>query len=169
MQLHSQLININFSNLEIDPKALLAFQSTSASTYLIDAEKLTPFKGGSASYYFEMPLVYRKEGKYFVIANWLYLQGQFASLIELNNELPVVLLEAPPKSIESIAWQYALHSFARSNSRKTAIASLFRAMLTSPIRHLSSFSSAIVSKVKKSSLETLCPGETRQSIATQIS
>ena len=169
MQLHSQLININFSNLEIDPKALLAFQSTSASTYLIDAEKLTPFKSESASYYFEMPLVYRKEGKYFVIANWLYLQGQFASLIELNNELPVVLLKAPPKSIESIAWQYALHSFARSNSRKTAIASLFRVMLTSPIRHLSSFSSAIVNKVKKSSLETLCPGETRQSIATQLS
>ncbi|MEQ3657370.1 MAG: hypothetical protein ABNH21_00300 [Glaciecola sp.] len=169
MQLHSQLILTNLSSLQLDPRALLAFQCTSVSTYLVDCDQLTPFKIDSLFRYFEAPVAYEKNGSYFVIANWLYLQAQFENLIKLNHDFPIILLSSRPLNIEAIAWQYALHSFARSNSRKTVVASLYQAMQVCPSRHLGDFSKTTSNKIKKSTVEALCRGETRQSIATQLS
>lgn len=54
MQFHdAQLTVVSISDLEIDPDAILAFQATSVSTYLVDAEQLRPFKNTSMCCYFK--------------------------------------------------------------------------------------------------------------------
>ena len=168
MQFRSQLTSINKSSLIIHPKSLPAFQVTSGSTYTIQPEKLKPFKPNSTSIYFEMPLVFSDDNEYFVIANWLYLQHQFQNLATANSKIPIVLLSKIPCQIESISWHYALQCIARSHNRHTLISELRIAMLESPIQHLKTFFSEIDNKPKKSTLEKICIGETRQTISTQL-
>jgi hypothetical protein len=168
MQLNSQLMQVDLRQIRIAHEAKDAFTLSSSFSYQMNASLLNSRIRAHQPWDFEIPFAYKYEnGLIHVFAGWLALQSSFQTLLPQSKLICVRLYDNKPKGMETIAWQYVMHTLSRSQHRNFTLAYVAKTVELCP--------SPILQKILKTSLSSstlpctmqLC-SEARQPVRSQI-
>jgi len=118
-----QIKEVDLRRIRIADEAMDAFALTNSFRYQMNASLLNPKFAAHQPWDFEIPFAYKYDnGLIHVFAGWLALQRPFQPLLPQNKLICVRIYDAKPKGMETIAWQYVMHTLSRSQHRNYALA-----------------------------------------------
>ncbi|MDP5033210.1 MAG: hypothetical protein NWQ54_06610 [Paraglaciecola sp.] len=167
MQLNSQLKQVDLRRIQIADEAKEAFALSSSFNYQMDSSLLNSRVHANQPWDFEIPFAYMSEGLIRVFAGWVSLQRPFQSLLPRSKLICTRVFEDRPRSLETIAWQYVMHTLSRCQHRNFALAYVAKMVELCPNSTLQKLTKSSSSASIESAVMTLC-SETRQPVRTQI-
>ncbi|MEP0357417.1 hypothetical protein [Paraglaciecola sp.] len=167
MQLNSQLKQIDVRRIRIADEAKDAFALSSSFNYQMNTDLLNSRINSNQPWNFDIPFAYMSDGLVRVFANWVSLHRSFQSLLPKNKSICARVFEEKPRGIETIAWQYVMHTLSRCQHRNFALAYVAKMVEICPNSTLQKLTKLPNFSSVESAVMTLC-SEQRQPVRTQI-
>lgn len=167
MQLNSQLKHADVRRIRIADEAKDAFALSSSFNYQVNTNLLNSPNNTNQQWDFEIPLAYMSDGLVRVFAGWVSLHRPFQSLLPKNKLICARVFEVKPRGIETIAWQYVMHTLSRCHHRNFVLSSVAKTVELCPNATLHKLTKLPSSGSIESAVMTLC-SEQRQTVRTQI-